>query len=101
MRAQHSFTKLAEISTEMLAVLAADSQSEKGSDSKPKPTLLISDPTIRSAAEAVLASGEFKAGSNEILLLHAPAGIAAKRLLIVGVGKLAKTTVHQVRNAAG
>jgi len=101
MRAQHSFTKLAEISTELLAVLAADSQSENGSDSKPKPTLLVSDPTIRSAAEAVLASGEFKAGSNEILLLHAPAGIAAKRLLIVGVGKLAKTTVHQVRNAAG
>jgi leucyl aminopeptidase len=49
----------------------------------------------------VLASGEYKAGANETLLLHAPAGLAAKRLLIVGLGKQAKATVHSVRNAAG
>jgi leucyl aminopeptidase len=48
-----------------------------------------------------LASGEYKAGANEALLLHAPAGLAAKRLLIVGLGKQAKLTVHRVRNAAG
>jgi leucyl aminopeptidase len=33
--------------------------------------------------------------------LHPPAGIAPKRLLIVGLGKLAKATVHSVREAAG
>ncbi len=49
----------------------------------------------------MLASGEFKAGANETLLLHAPAGLKAKRLLIVGLGKQAKATVHGVRNAAG
>jgi len=56
---------------------------------------------VRSAAAAVLSSGEFKAGPNETVLLHAPAGLAAKRLLIVGLGKKAKATVHSVRNAAG
>ena len=35
------------------------------------------------------------------MLLHAPAGLKAKRLLIVGLGKKAKATVHAVRNAAG
>jgi leucyl aminopeptidase len=49
----------------------------------------------------VLASGEFKAGANETLLLHAPAGLAAKRLLIVGVGPTAKATAHSVRSAVG
>ncbi len=32
---------------------------------------------------------------------NAPAGLKAKRLLIVGLGKLNKATVHSVRNAAG
>jgi len=49
----------------------------------------------------VLASGEFKAGANETVLLHAPAGLKAKRLLIVGLGKLAKATVNDVRRASG
>ncbi len=57
--------------------------------------------TVQAAAEAVLSSGEFKAGANETVLIHAPAGLAAKRLLIIGLGKQAKATVHSVRNSAG
>jgi leucyl aminopeptidase len=49
----------------------------------------------------VLSSGEFKAGANETLLLHAPAGLSAKRLLIIGLGKANKLTPQSVRNAAG
>ncbi len=89
------------MTTELLAVLAADTQTAKGPDAKPQPTLLIADPSVQAAAAAVLASGEYKAGANETVLLHAPAGLAAKRLLIVGLGKLAKATVHSVRDAAG
>jgi leucyl aminopeptidase len=85
----------------MLAVLATDTQTAKGPDAKPQPVLLTADEALKSAASAVLASGEFKAGANETLLLHAPAGLAARRLLIVGLGKQAKVTVHTVRNAAG
>jgi leucyl aminopeptidase len=101
MKAELSFANLPEIETELLAVLAVDTQTAKGRDAKPQPELLISDAAIQTAARTVLASGEFKAGANETLLLHAPAGLKAKRLLFVGLGKQAKTTIHSVRTAAG
>ena len=101
MRADLSFSPLALIETELLAVTATDTQTAKGPDAKPQPILLTSDEKVRAAAAAVLSSGEYKAGSNETVLIHAPAGLAAKRLLIVGLGKKAKATVHAVRNAAG
>jgi len=45
--------------------------------------LLTSDEGVKAAAATMLESGEFKAGANETVLLHAPAGLKAKRLLIV------------------
>jgi len=101
MKTELVFANLSGIETELLVVTAADSQTEKGADAKPKPGLLTSDAIVTAAAAAVLASGEFKAAANETLLLHAPAGLAAKRLLIVGVGNAAKATQHSVRSAAG
>jgi leucyl aminopeptidase len=101
MKTQLSFVSLAAIHTESLAVFAVDSQTAKGPDSRPLPVLLTDDETVKTAAAAVLSSGEFKAGANETLLLHAPGGLAARRLLLVGMGKQAKATVHSVRNAAG
>ena len=101
MRTELSFAPIAGITTELLAVLAADTQIPKGPDAKPQPTLLSGDPAIQAAAAGVLGTGEYKAGANETVLLHAPAGIAAKRLLIVGLGKLGKATAHSVRDAVG
>ncbi|MGB8031293.1 MAG: leucyl aminopeptidase [Terracidiphilus sp.] len=101
MRTELSFAPIAGIATELLAVLATDTQTEKGPDAKPQPALLTTDPAVRAAAAGVLGTGEYKAGANETVLLHAPAGIAARRLLIVGLGKMAKATVHSVREAAG
>ena len=85
----------------MLVVLVADAQTAKGTEAKPLPALLTSDGTVNAAAAAVLASGELKAGSCEALLLHSPAGLRAKRLLLMGLGKREKGTVHEVRKAAG
>jgi leucyl aminopeptidase len=101
MRTQLSFANLAGIETELLVILAVDAQASKGPDAKPEPMLLATDEAVKVAAAAVLTSGEFKAGANETVLLHAPAWLAAKRLLIVGLGKQAKVTIHSVRNAAG
>jgi leucyl aminopeptidase len=101
MRTDLSFTPLAELETEILAVLAVDAQTAKGPDAKPQPVLLTTDAAVLEAAASVLASGEFKAGANETLLWHAPVGVAATRLLIVGLGKQAKVTSSAVRNAAG
>jgi leucyl aminopeptidase len=101
MKTDLSFAPLAQVETELLAVMAADMQTAKGPDAKPQPVLLTSDEAVKTAAATVLASGEYKAGANETLLLHAPAGLKARRLLLVGLGKQAKTTVNSVRNAAG
>src|SRR5580692_12163400 len=101
MRTELSFANLAAIETELLAVAAVDTQTAKGPDAKPAPALLTTDEAVKAAAAAVLGSGEYKAGSNETVLIHAPAGLKAKRLLIVGLGKKAKATVHSVRSGAG
>ncbi len=105
MRTEISFAPIAGIATELLAVLAVDTQTAKGSHTdhgaKPQPTLLTAEAAVHAAAAGVLASGEYKAGTNETVLIHAPVGLAAKRLLIVGLGKLARVTVHSVRDAAG
>jgi len=107
MRTELTFASLASIETPLLAVAAVDTQTAppsrgtSASDANPQPELLTSDPAVKSAAAAILAGGEFKAAANETLLIHAPAGLKAARLLIVGLGKQAKATVHSVRSAAG
>ncbi len=101
MKTELTFANLAGIETELLAVLAVDGQTAKGPDSKPQPVLLTADEAVKAAAAAILGTGEFKAGANETLLLHAPAGLAAKRLLLVGLGKQAKASANSVRSAAG
>jgi leucyl aminopeptidase len=101
MRTELSFEPVSGIETELLAALAVDGQTAKGPEAKAAPVLLTNDEAVKAAAAAVLAGGEFKAGANETLLLHAPAGLKARRLLIVGLGKQAKTTAHGVRSAAG
>jgi leucyl aminopeptidase len=101
MKTELSFANPAAIETELLAVLAFDTQTAKGPDIKPQPVLLTANEALKTAAAAVLSTGEFKAGANETVLLHAPAGLSAKRLLIVGLGKQAKATVNNIRTAAG
>ncbi len=101
MQTELTFASLSDIETELLTVAAVDAQTEKGPDAKPQPVLLTTDEAVKAAAAAVLDSGEFKAGANETLLLHAPAELKAKRLLIVGLGRQDKATVPSVRSAAG
>ena len=101
MRTELTFAPLSGIETELLAVFAADTQTEKGPGVKPIPVLLVADEAVLAAAQGVLLTGEFKAAVNEIVLVHAPAGLKAKRLLIVGLGKQAKATIHEVRKASG
>jgi len=90
---------LSDVETELLAVFAADAAN--GKDAKPEIRLLTEDDGPRRAIQAVLDAGEFRAEANETLLLHSPAGLKAKRLLLVGLGKAAKATVHDARKAAG
>lgn len=83
--------------TELLVVFSADA----GAGDQPEPRLLTKEAALEQATEFVLAKGEFKAEANELLLLHSPQGLAAIRLLVVGVGKLAKLTPQVLGRAAG
>jgi leucyl aminopeptidase len=84
--------------TPLLAVFAVDIAT--GPDA-PSPALLSTSDAISKAAAPWVASGEFKAALAETLLLHAPSGIKAERLLIIGLGKAATFSTHDVRKAAG
>jgi leucyl aminopeptidase len=87
--------------TALLAVFAVDASTAKGPEATPEIRLLTSDEAVNRAAQTVLSSGEFKADSSETLLLHSPHGVRSQRLLLIGLGKEAKLTPHEVRKGAG
>ncbi len=101
MKTELKFSGAAGVETELLVVFAVDQSTSKDKDAKAEPVLLTTESALLTAAQPVLTSGEFKAASNETLLLHSPSGLKAKRLLLVGLGKAAKASVHDLRRAAG
>jgi leucyl aminopeptidase len=93
------FQDAAGAQTPMLAVFAVDIA--VGKDAEPLPALLATSDAVTNAAAKVLATGEFKATLGETLLLHAPSGLKAERLLVVGLGKAEALSVDEVRKGAG
>ncbi|SFS15878.1 leucyl aminopeptidase [Granulicella pectinivorans] len=93
------FQDAAAVQTPLLAVFAVDVA--VGKDADPMLALLTTSDAISEAAASVLNSGEFKGGLCETLLLHAPVGVKAERLLVVGLGKVGKLSIHQIRKGAG
>jgi leucyl aminopeptidase len=91
--------KLEKLSTELLVVFAVDTAEKKQGKPAIKPSIkVLAGGAAAKATAAILDSGEFAAGSCETALLHAPDGFKAKRILLVGLGKL---TTAEVRKAAG
>ena len=99
MDAKLFFQDAAGFATPMLAVFAVDIAI--GSEAEPLPALLSTSDAVTDAAARVMASGEFKATLGETLLLHAPAGLKAERLLLVGLGKAKSLSVDEVRKGGG
>jgi leucyl aminopeptidase len=93
------FQDAATLATPLLAVFAVDIA--VGKEAEPLPVLLTTSDAVNGAAEKYLRSGEFKAGLCETLLLHAPSGLKAERLLIVGLGKAKSLSIDEVRKGAG
>jgi leucyl aminopeptidase len=83
----------------LLAVFAVDIAT--GKNDTPSPALLTTSDAIAKAAAPWLNSGEFKASVAETLLLHAPTGLKAERLLLIGLGKAKSLSAHEVRKGAG
>lgn len=93
------FQDAAGFATPLLAVFAVDIAT--GKDAEPLAALMTTSDAVTNAAAKVLSAGEFKATLGETLLLHAPSGVKAERLLIVGLGKVKTLSVDGVRKGAG
>jgi leucyl aminopeptidase len=93
------FQDAAGFQTPLLAVFAVDIA--VGKDAAPLLALLTTSDAVTNAAAKVLASGEFAGNMGETLLLHAPNGLKAERLLIVGIGKVKSLSVDELRKGAG
>jgi leucyl aminopeptidase len=93
------FQDAAGFQTPLLAVFAVDIAVSK--DAEPLLALLTTSDAVTNAAAKALASGEFAGTMGETLLLHAPSGLKAERLLVVGLGKAKTLSVEEVRKGAG
>jgi leucyl aminopeptidase len=93
------FQDAAGLQTPLLAVFAVDIA--VGKDSEPLLALLTTSDAVTNAAAKALASGEFAGTMGETLLLHAPNGLKAERLLVVGLGKAKTLSVEEIRKGAG
>jgi len=87
----------AEVETECLAVVVVD----RGSKDKPEAAVETTDQAVRQAAAEVIAAGEVSGKMFETTLLHRPAGLKAKRLLLLGGGKANDFTSSDLRKLAG
>ncbi len=59
------------------------------------------DASVISWVEELYTSGEFKGKLFETAILHRPAGLKARRLLVVGTGKPDKSADSELRQASG
>jgi len=76
-------------------------EKDHGEKDKPAPSVECSDGAVREAAKDVIASGEVTGKAFETTLLHHPAGLKAKRLLLVGGGKAKTFSAAELRKLAG
>jgi leucyl aminopeptidase len=92
-----------QINTECLAVAVVDAseKSETGDKDKSKPQILSDDQAVLDAASDLVSSGEITGKAMEVTLLHKPAGLKAKRLLLIGGGKAKTFSTAELRKIAG
>ena len=85
----------------VVAVVDASEKSANGDKEKPKPQILSDDPAVLAAGADLVASGEVTGKTLEVTLLHKPAGLKAKRLLLIGGGKAKSFSTSELRKIAG
>ena len=102
MKTNLSFSTPAEVETECLVAIVLD-KAEKGKGEKDKPQLSIetSEAAMKDAAADVISGGEVTGKTFEATLLHHPAKLKAKRLLLLGGGKAKSFSAFELRRLAG
>ena len=97
MKTNLSLATPAEVETECLVAVVLD----RGEKDKPQVTIETSDHAVKEAAAEVVASGEASGKTFEITMLHHPAQLKAKRLLLLGGGKAKTFSAFDLRRLAG
>ena len=105
MKTTISLSTPTQLETESLVAIVLDhsepAQKEKAKDAKPQLKVATGDTAVQSAAADLLASGEVAGKPFEINLLHKPAGLKAKRLLLISGGAAKKFSAYELRRIAG
>ncbi len=105
MKTTISLSTPVQVETEALVAVVLDHAepvpADKGKNAKPQLKVATTDAAVQSVAADLLASGEVTGKPFEINLLHKPAGLKAKRLLLVSGGSAKKFTSYDVRRLAG
>jgi leucyl aminopeptidase len=95
----------AEVATDALVAVVLDhaeaAPGEKRKNAKPQLQVATTDRAAQSVVADLLASGEVTGKPFEINLLHKPAGLKAKRLLLISAGSAKKFTAYDLRRLAG
>ena len=86
-----------QLETDCLVVVVLD----RGDKDKPSPSVECADAAVREAAKDVISSGEVTGKAFETTLLHRPASLKAKRLLLVGGGTAKTFSAAELRKVAG
>jgi leucyl aminopeptidase len=86
------------VETECLVVVVLDRAANKD---KPEVSVETTDAAVKNAAGEVISSGEVSGKTFETTLIHHPAGLKAKRLLLLGGGKAKTFSAFDLRRLAG
>ena len=106
MKTNLSLSAPAEVETECLVAVvldrsAKDRGEKAGEIDKPQLSIETSDHALKEAAAEVVASGEATGKTFEITMLHHPAKLKAKRLLLLGGGNGKTFSAFDLRRLAG
>src|ERR1700686_961372 len=113
-----SLSPAAQVETECLVAVVLDRADNNGTDNRPAKTgrpehrsdsrkenseafVSSSDKAVQQVAADLISSGDVAGKNFEVSWLHKPAGLKAKRLLLVGGGKAKSFTSTELRKVAG
>jgi leucyl aminopeptidase len=97
MKATLSLCPASQVETDCLAAIVLD----RGEKDKTEAFVSASDRDVQQAAAELMSSGDVTAKMFEFYWLHKPAGLQAKRLLLVGGGKAKNFSPTELRKVAG
>jgi leucyl aminopeptidase len=103
MKTNISFSRPSEVETESLVAVVLDraEPAPNQADKKPQLEIATTDTAVQAVAAELLKSGELAGKPFETNLLHKPAGVKAKRLLLLSGGSAKKFSSYDLRRMAG